>query len=96
MPNVTIRVLPFSAGAHAAMDGTFAILDFSEPADARMVYAENATGGLFLDKVEEIKTYVTIYEQVRDQALGRDQSAKLIERLAEEPSWGSKKESPSI
>lgn len=96
MPNVTIRVLPFDRGAHAAMDGTFAILDFSEPTNARMVYAENATGGLFLDKVEEIKTYVTIYEQVRDQALDPDQSAELIKKLAEEPSWGSTRITPLI
>jgi transcriptional regulator with XRE-family HTH domain len=96
MGNVTIQVLPFSAGAHAAVDGTFAILDFSEPANARMVYAENATGGLFLDKVEELRTYVTIFERVQEQALSPAQSAVLIEKLAEEPLWVTTRSSPSI
>lgn len=101
MRNVTIQVLPFEAGAHAAVDGTFAILDFSEPTDARMVYAENATGGLFLDKVEELNTYETIFDQVRKQALDEEQSALLIERLAEEPlwksrTWASTRDTPSI
>src|SRR5436190_16755967 len=30
LPNVTLQILPFAAGAHAGMDGTFAILDFPE------------------------------------------------------------------
>jgi transcriptional regulator with XRE-family HTH domain len=94
MPNVTIQVLPFAVGAHAAVDGTFAILDFAEPADARMVYAENATGGLFLDKVEELKTYVTIFERVQKQALSPEESAALIARLAEEPTWVTTRSSP--
>jgi uncharacterized protein DUF5753 len=41
MPNVMIQVLPFEIGAHAAVDGTFAILEFTEPNDSSMVYAEN-------------------------------------------------------
>ncbi len=101
MHNVTIQVLPFEAGAHAAVDGTFAILDFLEPAEARMVYAENATGGLFLDKIEELNTYETIFEQVQKKALDEEQSALLIARLAEEPlwksrTWASTRDMPSI
>jgi transcriptional regulator with XRE-family HTH domain len=101
MPNVTIQVLPFEVGAHAAVDGTFAILDFSEPKDACMVYAENATGGLFLDKVEELRTYASIFELVQKQALDEAESALLIEKLAEEPLWKSRtrvstRDTPSI
>jgi hypothetical protein len=33
LPNVTMQVLPFTAGAHPAMDGAFVILGFPEPAD---------------------------------------------------------------
>lgn len=101
MRNVMIQVLPFEVGAHAAVDGTFAILDFSEPNDASMVYAENATGGLFLDKVEELQTYATIFKQVQDVALSPVESAELIEKLAEEPlwksrTWASTRDTPSI
>lgn len=101
MGNVTIQVLPFEVGAHAAVDGTFAILDFSEPNDASMVYAENATGGLFLDKVEELRIYTTIFEQVQKAALCPAESAELIAQLAEEPLWKSRarastRDTPSI
>jgi pimeloyl-ACP methyl ester carboxylesterase len=58
MPNVAIHLLPFEAGAHAAMEGTFAILDFPESDGTSLVYAENATGGLFLDKERELQLYL--------------------------------------
>jgi transcriptional regulator with XRE-family HTH domain len=87
LPNVTIQVLPFEAGAHAGMDGTFAILDFPEVEDPDVVFAENATGGLFLEKSDELRKYVFIFDQIRSTALSSEKSAKLITMLAEEPLW---------
>jgi hypothetical protein len=60
-----------------------------------MVYAENATGGLFLDKAEELKVYRTIFEQVQAVALGYEESAELIAQLAEEPLWISRARVPT-
>src|SRR6202008_4969254 len=62
LPNGTLQILPFEAGGPAGMDGTFAILDFPEPSDPDVVYAENATGGLFLEKSEELRKYVFIFD----------------------------------
>jgi hypothetical protein len=90
LPNVTLQILPFSAGAHAGMDGTFAILDFPEPRDPGAVYAENATGGLFLEKPDELRKYVFIFNQIRAAALCPDESVALIAKLAKEPLWKSR------
>src|SRR3989440_726380 len=38
LPNVTLQVLPFAAGAHAGMDGSFAILGYEDPADPDVVF----------------------------------------------------------
>lgn len=86
-PNVTIQILPFDVGAHAGMDGTFTILDFPEPGDPPVVYAENATGGLFLEKVDELQKYAFIFDHIRAAAIRPEESAALIARLAEEPLW---------
>ncbi|RKR89212.1 helix-turn-helix protein [Micromonospora pisi] len=86
-PNVTIQILPFDVGAHAGMDGTFTILDFPEPGDPPVVYAENATGGLFLEKVEELQKYAFIFDHIRAAAIRPEDSVALIARLAEEPLW---------
>ncbi|HEX2357912.1 MAG TPA: helix-turn-helix transcriptional regulator [Micromonosporaceae bacterium] len=90
LPNVTIQVLPFEAGAHAGMDGTFAILDFPEPGDPDVVFAENATGGLFLEKVDELRKYIFIFDHIRAAALRPEESVALIMKLAEEPLWKSR------
>ncbi len=87
LPNVTLQVLPFSAGAHAGMDGTFTILDFPEPTDTDVVYAENATGGLFLEKADELRKYVFIFDHIRAAALRPEESVALLADLAKEPLW---------
>jgi transcriptional regulator with XRE-family HTH domain len=90
LPNVTIQVLSFEAGAHAGMDGTFAILDFPEPGDPDVVFAENATGGLFLEKNDELRKYIFIFDHIRAAALRPEESVALIRKLAEEPLWKSR------
>ncbi|RZU50971.1 helix-turn-helix protein [Krasilnikovia cinnamomea] len=87
LPNVTLQVLPFAAGAHAGMDGTFAILDFPDDQDPAVVYAENATGGLFLEKSDELQKYGSIFDTIQATALTPEASTEMIEMLAEEPLW---------
>jgi transcriptional regulator with XRE-family HTH domain len=90
LPNVTLQILPFEAGGHAGMDGTFAILDFPEPSDPDVVYAENATGGLFLEKSDELRKYVFIFDHIRAAALRPEESVAYIAKLAKEPLWKSR------
>jgi transcriptional regulator with XRE-family HTH domain len=87
LPNVTLQILPFEVGAHAGMDGTFSILDFPEPGDPDVVYAENATGGLFLEKDDELQKYIFIFDHIRAAAMRPEESVALIAKLAEEPLW---------
>lgn len=90
LPNVTLQILPFAAGPHAGMDGTFSILDFPEPEDPDVVFVENATGGLFLEKADELHKYHFIFESIRATALSPEESRNMIEMLAEEPLWKSR------
>jgi transcriptional regulator with XRE-family HTH domain len=84
MPNITIQVLPFSAGAHVAMEGSFAILGYDDPADPDVVFAENAAGGLFLEKDEELRQYHEIFDHLRAVALPPEESAAFIAHRLEE------------
>ena len=72
------------------MDGTFAILDFPEPSDPDVVYAENATGGLFLEKSDELRKYTFIFDHIRAAALRPEESVAYIAKLAKEPLWKSR------
>ncbi|HCT80015.1 MAG TPA: transcriptional regulator [Micromonosporaceae bacterium] len=87
MPNVVLRLLPFDVGAHAGMDGTFAILDYAEADGSSIVYAEHATGGLFLDKERELKLYSDIFDRIQAKALGPEQTRERLASLADQPRW---------
>jgi len=67
-PSVTIQVLPFSTGAHSAMGGPFTILRFAEPDLQDVVYIEQLTSALYLDKPTEVDSYLEVMEQLCLQA----------------------------
>ena len=64
-PEIAIDVLALRAGAHAAMNGSFAILDFPNPReDPSMAYVETAISAAYLQKPTEIARYDTIFTQI--------------------------------
>lgn len=90
LPNVTLQILPFEVGAHAAMDGTFTILDFLD-GDPAVVFTENAAGGLFLEKDDELRKYLEVFDTIKAAALDPEDSIEMIEMLVEEPLWKSRR-----
>ena len=84
LPHVNVQVLPFSAGAHAAMDGTFSILGFPEAADPDVVYLENQAGSLYLEEEPEIDRYTRMSSHLIAKALDPEESRRMIARLADD------------
>ncbi|MFI6457195.1 helix-turn-helix domain-containing protein [Streptosporangium amethystogenes] len=84
--NVTIQVLPFSAGLHPATAGTFAIMEFREPYDPNVVYVESMTSILYVEKDVEMYWYTLAFDHLRAAALGPDESKALISEMAEKSS----------
>jgi transcriptional regulator with XRE-family HTH domain len=80
--NVTVQVLPYTAGAHPAMLGSFTLMQFPDPADRDVVYLEAETGALYLEKHEDVRRYSLILDYLRAQALGPAESRALIAQLA--------------
>jgi hypothetical protein len=83
-PNVTVQVLPFTAGAHPAMLGSFTLMRFPDPADKDVVYLEAETGALYLEGPEDVSRYSLMIDYLRAQALGPAESRALIAQMAEE------------
>jgi transcriptional regulator with XRE-family HTH domain len=67
-PAVTLQVLPFQVASHPAMGGPFTILRFSEPDLRDVVYIEQLTSALYLDKAAEVDSYLEVMEQLCLQA----------------------------
>ena len=63
-PAVTLQVLPFQVASHPAMGGPFTILRFSEPDLRDVVYIEQLTSALYLDKPAEVDSYLEVMEQL--------------------------------
>jgi transcriptional regulator with XRE-family HTH domain len=79
-PNVTVQVIPYSVGAHPALDSNFNILEFSGSA-ADIVYSEGMVGFIYLDRPEDITRYHEVFQHLSQIALKPDQSAELMLRV---------------
>lgn len=68
LPNVTLQVLPFHIGSHAAAGGPFSILRFAEPDLPDIVYLEQLNSAVYLDKRSDIEGYLEVMERVSVQS----------------------------
>lgn len=82
-PHITVQILPFAAGAHAAAVGSFVILGGVTP-ELDVVYVDIIGGGLFMEKPQELARYRLAFEYLRAQALDIESSAVLLNRVCEE------------
>lgn len=78
MPNVTLQVMPFQFGGHAAEGGAFSILRFPEPDLPDVVYVENLTGALYLDKRDDVDTYMQAMERLCVDSATPDGTLEII------------------
>jgi transcriptional regulator with XRE-family HTH domain len=81
LPNVTLQVAPFRAGAHAALGLPFVILRFADPELPDMVYLEQFTSGLWIDKREEVDSYAQVMDRLVVQADDPDDTEESIGRI---------------
>ena len=84
LPNVTLQVLPFDRGSQAAAAGPFTVLRFAEPDLPDIVYMEQLTSAVYLDKQAEVELYRAAMDRIAVAALSPDDSRALLLRLAKE------------
>lgn len=80
--HISVQVLPFTAGAHPAMDGSFIILGFPDAPDPDVVYLESQTGSLYLEKPPEVERYRAMFNHLVAKALDPEVSVSLIAEAA--------------
>jgi transcriptional regulator with XRE-family HTH domain len=77
-PNVTLQVVPFSRGGHAAAGGPFSILRFAEHDLPDVVYLEQLTTATYLDKRDDIERYLAVMEQLCVEAEPATETSKIL------------------
>lgn len=83
-PNVTIRVLPMSVGAHAGLDGPCVIFSFGEDDFSDVAYVAGQAGGNYVESADQVRGITMNWQDIADQALSVEESAEIIADLAEE------------
>ena len=80
-PNITLQVMPFSFGGHAGESGTFTMLRFPESDLSDIVYLEQLTSALYLDKREEVAQYERVMERLTEDSPDPAETRDLLRGL---------------
>jgi transcriptional regulator with XRE-family HTH domain len=81
LPNVTVQVIPYTAGAHPALDSTFILLEFAPPVKD-VVYVEGLAGQVYLERRQDVERYAQVFERLRTIALSPTESIDLMAKMS--------------
>jgi hypothetical protein len=84
LPQVTVQVVPFGRGGHAAAGGSFTILRFADQELPDIVYIEQLTSALYLDDREDVDHYLEVMNMLSAQALTPARTARLLTEITRE------------
>jgi hypothetical protein len=84
LPNVTLQILPFASGAHAAMGSAFSILRFADREIPDIVYLEHLTNAVYLDRRNEVERYLDAMELLCVDSEPPARTVELLERILDE------------
>ncbi|MGH3770218.1 MAG: helix-turn-helix domain-containing protein [Pseudonocardiaceae bacterium] len=84
LTNVTLQVIPLYSGAHAAVGGPFTILRFAEPDLPDLVYLEQLTSALYLDKGQDVQHYLVVMDRLCVQAKSPAETVRFLSSTLKE------------
>lgn len=82
LPNVTLRVIPYDAGALPAGNNKFIILSFAEPTVPDVVFIEGLTGDLYLEDSGDVEVYNATFRTLVELAASPEATRELIVAMA--------------
>jgi transcriptional regulator with XRE-family HTH domain len=82
--NVTVQVVPVDSGGYADAGGSFSILRFPGAEVPDIVYVEQLTSALYLDKREDVDHYMEVLDSLSTEALAPADTLDFIAKAAQE------------
>jgi transcriptional regulator with XRE-family HTH domain len=82
LAKVTVQIIPFAAGVHAGMSGSFTIMAFPEDQDLDVAYVENPAGQHFIEAAKEVAEFKVAFQRLQARALSIEDSARFIADMA--------------
>ncbi|MFU8874606.1 helix-turn-helix domain-containing protein [Micromonospora sp. SL4-19] len=83
-PHVRLQIVPFTAGGHAAASGAFSILRFGDEDLPDIVYIEQLTSAIYLDKRDDLDYYALAMERLCVEAAPPERTPELLRRVRDE------------
>ncbi|GAA2642625.1 helix-turn-helix domain-containing protein [Paractinoplanes durhamensis] len=83
-PRVQLQVMPFASGGHAASGGAFSVLRFPYQELSDIVFVEHLTGGLYLDKREDVDRYTAAIGRLFIEAAPLSETPDILYRILTE------------
>jgi transcriptional regulator with XRE-family HTH domain len=80
-PNVSLQFVPLSHGGHAAAGGSFTLLRFAQPDLPDVVYLEQLTSALYLDKQSDTDHYVMVMDRLVTKLEPPNRAARILDRI---------------
>ncbi|MFC4906355.1 helix-turn-helix domain-containing protein [Actinomadura gamaensis] len=81
LPNVTLQILPFAFRASTLVNSPFTILRFAEPDLSDVVYLEQLTSALYLDKPSDLDMYGGVMNNISLSATGPGETMRFLMSL---------------
>jgi hypothetical protein len=84
LPTVTLQVMPFRRGGHAGAGGSFTVLRFGEPDLPDVVYIEQLTSALYLERRAHVDHYMEVMNRLSADALTPAETAGFLGEIIRE------------
>lgn len=84
LPNVTLRVFPFSGGTHQGLNGPFSVMSFGEPGAMDVVYMDSLFTRRWVEGGEDAAAYDVLFEKIAVHSLRERESVVLLDKLRKE------------
>jgi hypothetical protein len=83
-PHITLQVMPFRVGGHAAESGPFTLMRFPEFDLPDVVYIEQLTSAVYLDKREDVERYTEVMERLSVESDPPERTPDILSRILKE------------
>ena len=84
LPNVTIQIVPFTAGLHPGVGGAFEVVEFDDTDDDNIVFVEGPRGDFISDDPGEADRYLRGFQLIKEKSLGPADSVAFLRKAAAE------------
>jgi transcriptional regulator with XRE-family HTH domain len=81
--HITVQLLPFAAGFHPGLDGSFVLMGFPEP-NPDVVWVENGPNSVYFEGSADVERYTEVFDHLRARALGPPETRSRLNEMFKE------------